>query len=261
MKGLPQSLVIAFSTYSILPMPQVSWAEDNRRYALCFFPVVGVFIGGSVLLLCRVLSGLALAASLSAALLTLLPLVLSGGIHMDGFMDTCDALASRQPRERKLEILKDSAAGAFGVMACGAYLLLTWSLWAQVLEMPMYATMAAAGFVLSRSMSGFFSAILPSARSGGMLSAVARPQGQRAVRWTCGVWMAACACLFLWLSPVVGGAAAGVACLWSLCFRRLCLRGFGGITGDLAGFYLQGSELLFLAVAAIGGVINGGYSG
>ena len=52
------------------------------------------------------------------------PIIITGGIHMDGFLDTQDALGSYQPRERRLEILKDSHAGAFAIISCAVYLMM-----------------------------------------------------------------------------------------------------------------------------------------
>ena len=40
-----RSLLIAFSTYSRIPVPQVEWTEENRRYAMCFFPLIGAVLG------------------------------------------------------------------------------------------------------------------------------------------------------------------------------------------------------------------------
>ncbi len=74
---------------------------------------------------------LTLTPQLRAAGAVLLPLAYTGGIHMDGFCDTCDALASHQDRARKLEILKDSRVGAFAVLGCVSYLLLQYALWCQ----------------------------------------------------------------------------------------------------------------------------------
>ena len=98
------ALVIAFSTYSRLPMPRVEWSEENMKYAICFFPLVGAVIGAAVLLWIWLCGVLALAPFFRAAGCTALPLLLSGGIHMDGFCDTVDAFL-HQSRERKLEIL------------------------------------------------------------------------------------------------------------------------------------------------------------
>ena len=59
----------------------------------------------------------------------LLPVLVTGGIHMDGFLDTTDALSSWQPREKKLEILKDSHAGAFAIIMGCSYFVLALGVW------------------------------------------------------------------------------------------------------------------------------------
>ena len=104
---LLRSLIQAFSTYSAIPAPETKWDEDSMKYALAFFPLVGAVIGaaeyGAYLLLVYLNSG----ALLTAAVLTALPLFLTGGIHMDGFLDACDALHSWRDREEKLRIMKD----------------------------------------------------------------------------------------------------------------------------------------------------------
>ena len=121
---LLRSLIQAFSTYSAIPAPETKWDEDSMKYALAFFPLVGAVIGaaeyGAYLLLVYLNSG----ALLTAAVLTALPLFLTGGIHMDGFLDACDALHSWRDREEKLRIMKDPHAGAFAVISCGIYLIL-----------------------------------------------------------------------------------------------------------------------------------------
>lgn len=113
-----RSLCIAFSTYSRIPVPQVAWTDENRKYSMCFFPLIGAVIGLLLwgwLALCDVLG---FGALLRGAVGALLPILVTGGIHMDGFMDTSDALASWQPPEKRLEILKDSHVGAFAVLGC-----------------------------------------------------------------------------------------------------------------------------------------------
>ena len=104
---LISSFVIAFSTYSRLPMPQVEWSEENKRYSMCFFPLVGLAVGAVLcgwIWLC-VWAGIG--GFMKGAVAAAIPLFVTGGIHMDGLMDTCDALASWQSKERRLEILKD----------------------------------------------------------------------------------------------------------------------------------------------------------
>ena len=123
MKQLFSSCVIAFSTYSRIPMPQVEWNEKNMRHTLACFPLVGAAVGLIFWLVDVIGYQLGLGMVLRAALLTAVPVVVTGGIHLDGYCDTVDALASHASRERKLEILKDSSAGAFAVIWCAVWFL------------------------------------------------------------------------------------------------------------------------------------------
>ena len=119
-----QGFWIACSMYSRFPVPQTRWTRAGMKYALCFFPLVGAAIGACVCLMAWLARKLSLGSVAFAGIGTALPLLLTGGIHMDGFLDTVDARSSCQPRERKLEILKDPHTGAFAIIGCGVYLLL-----------------------------------------------------------------------------------------------------------------------------------------
>ena len=249
---LLESIGVAVSTYSIIPVPQFPWTERNTRYAICCFPVVGIFCGGGLALwywLCRWMGG---SGVLFAAAAACLPLLITGGIHMDGFMDTVDALASHQSRERKLEILKDSACGAFAVLYCGVYLLLSFALYYEGYAAGWIYAFAPA-FVLSRCLSGLCAVTMPNARRAGMLCAfTAGVERKRAVAALALVLLADGA-LLLFLSPVVGGAVLACALVSVLCYRRMAMGEFGGVTGDTSGFFLQICELAMLAGAWIGG--------
>ena len=101
--SLIRSFLIAFSTYSRIPVPQVEWTEENRKYAMCFFPLVGAVLGLILwgwLALCDA-AGFGL--MVRGAVAALLPLAVTGGIHMDGYMDTLDVLM------HKREIIKLNA--------------------------------------------------------------------------------------------------------------------------------------------------------
>lgn len=123
MNGL-YSLLIAVSMYSKFPVPTVNWTRERMGYVMCWFPVVGV-IEGLALWFWQWAGGrLGFTAAGSALVAAALPLIVTGGIHMDGFLDTMDAIHSYGDREKKLEILKDPHVGAFAVIGCGGYLLL-----------------------------------------------------------------------------------------------------------------------------------------
>ena len=124
MNGL-YSCIIAISMYSKIPMPNVEWTEERMRYVMCFFPLVGI-VQGAALGLWLHLALDVLNLSVGAAALTgaAIPLLVTGGIHMDGFLDTMDAIHSYGDRSRKLEILKDPHLGAFAVISFGVYMML-----------------------------------------------------------------------------------------------------------------------------------------
>ena len=105
-------------------MPMFEWKEEDMKYAMCFFPAIGMVIGAVFYGMFLLLSWLLPGSFLAAGILLAVPIFITGGIHMDGFMDTCDARASYGDREKKLAILKDTHTGAFAVIFGALYLIL-----------------------------------------------------------------------------------------------------------------------------------------
>ena len=106
------------------------------RWALSFLPLVGALVGAAEwlwYLFCAHFGAAALFYAVGAALI---PLFVSGGIHLDGLCDTCDALCSFGDRDKRLAILKDPHVGAFGPMWLMAFLLAEAACFAQIYETP-----------------------------------------------------------------------------------------------------------------------------
>lgn len=246
-----KSLIIAFAMYSKVPMPRVDWEKKALSWALCFFPLVGAVIGVVLYGWMALARYLAVGPLFFAAFALLIPIALSGGIHLDGFCDTCDALSSHQTRERKLEILKDSHTGAFAIICCGLYLLVFFACWSEVTAAGRAALVLALGPVLSRSLSGLFAVTLPNARGTGLLATFTDTMDTAKARDVMVIWVVVCAAALLWLDLWTGGAAllgAGLVCLY---YRVMSQRQFGGVTGDLAGFFLQLCELAMVLMVAV----------
>ncbi|MCD7922945.1 MAG: adenosylcobinamide-GDP ribazoletransferase [Clostridiales bacterium] len=236
-----ENMIVAFSLYSKIPMPQVRWTEQNMRYALCFFPLVGVVIGAVIWLWSLAAEALGIGSLLRAAVFVLIPVVISGGIHLDGLLDTADALGSWQTEERRLEILKDSHAGAFAVIVCCGYFLAATGIWSEA-EPASVMTLGIC-FALSRALSGFGICTFPCAKDSGLAASFSSAADRKKCRICLAVEAAVCICavIFLdWRRGIPAAAAAVITCL--LC-RRMALRKFGGITGDIQGFFLQVCEL------------------
>ena len=246
MKSLLASCAIAFSTYSKIPMPQVEWNEENMRHTLAFFPLVGAAVGlafWGVDALCGLLQ---VGTLLRAALRTAVPIVVTGGIHLDGYCDTIDALASHASRERKLEILKDSSAGAFAVIWCGVWFVLTFTLMA---ELESVSTLAAC-FVLSRASSALAVEQLPPARPNAGMGAALKARN-RTPQWVLFLYLFLYFSAIPWLNQTAGLAAGAAAAVFFQYYKSMALRQFGGFTGDLAGWFLQVTELVMLAAIVV----------
>ncbi len=242
------NLAVAFSLYSKIPMPRVDWKEENLQYALGFFPLVGAVIGAGLLLWQQVVSRLCFCALFGAAGFVLLPLLLSGGIHLDGLMDTADALSAWQNKERRLAILKDPHVGAFGAMACGLYLVAALGVWSEVGEKEV--GLLAFSFVLSRALNGIGICTGPCAAG----SSLARTFSSAAKAGRCKRILlgeiVACSGGMVCLYRLEGGVAVAVALVVFFLCRRMALRQFDGISGDLQGWMQQLCELC-MALAVV----------
>ncbi|MCR4822471.1 MAG: adenosylcobinamide-GDP ribazoletransferase [Treponema sp.] len=264
-----KSVFIAFSMFSTLPTPQVDWNEKNMRYMMCAFPFVGLVIA----FLCGAwfLFGLqivfvwqkAIPHQIMALIFMLIPIFITGGIHMDGFMDTSDALASHADRDKKLEILKDSHSGAFAVMACVLYFISYYvlschfyqiyysqdslkrfpSLFSQFMaSLPILSI-----FVMSRSLSAFAVAAFPIAKNSGLLHTFSSSSAKYfTAMWSEFLFMVVSILLFRYYG-LSGAALVLTSLLVFLAYFIMAKKNFGGITGDTAGWFVQLCELFCLA--------------
>ena len=250
-----RSIVMAFAMFSRIPMPRVEWKKENMRYMLCALPLVGAAIGLALMLWVWVCLRLKMGQTLFAAGIALIPLLLSGGIHMDGFCDTADALSSHQPAERKREILKDSHIGAFSVIMLALYGLIYLGAFSEIgLESGLW--IVCAGFVLSRVLSGIAVVTFRSAKSDGLLYLFASRAQKRIVKASLYVQGILCIAFMLWQSFLQGGAAVLAALLIFAYYHHRTKKELGGITGDTAGwFVLLCEEVVMVVVAVVGKLI------
>lgn len=246
-----RACVISFSMYSKIPMPKVEWEKESMKYAMCFFPWVGVVIGGSFFLWGICAKWIPVGEPLYAVGLTLIPVWITGGIHMDGFLDTIDALSSWQTRERRLEILKDSHAGAFAVIGGCMYFLTYFGLASELSEEGI--CLVAFGFVLSRCLSAIAVTSFPCAKDSGLVYAFSNGADRKRTRIVLLLEAILVIAGLLWLDVILGGAVILVSLLVFFWYYRMSLHKFGGITGDLAGWFLQMCELFLLIPAVMAG--------
>ncbi|MCR4694069.1 MAG: adenosylcobinamide-GDP ribazoletransferase [Pseudobutyrivibrio sp.] len=250
-----KNISVAFSMYSRIPMPKFNWNSQDMKYHLIFFPWIGIVIGlleYAWRLFYRYFWANPIA---NVAIALAIPIIITGGFHIDGFMDTCDARASLGDRDKKLDILKDSHVGAFAIIK----LALLGLLFAAGLSM-IYNEMAFLAFVfsffLSRCLSGIAVVSFPNAREDGIL----KTEKDTAEKNTVRTWLIVETIIGLLLMVMLGKyyAIGGIfACLISfLYYKNMANKEFGGITGDLAGWFVCICEMTCALVIGITNMIH-----
>lgn len=240
MKKIWNGWIIAFAMYSKIPMPAADWTKENMSYALCFFPWVGAVTGVAFWLWNLLASALQFGEIFRAAGCVMIPLLITGGIHLDGFLDTSDAMSSWQERERRLEILKDSHTGAFAVICAGGWFLTSFAVMTQMSNRILpFVCMT---FLISRSLSALSIILLPKANPKGTVAAFSRDASQKTVRNLMVIYLILLAAAEIWIDPLMGSLAFVSALGVFFYYRHLAMKYFGGTTGDLAGYFLTVCE-------------------
>nr|WP_174826025.1 adenosylcobinamide-GDP ribazoletransferase [Ruegeria arenilitoris] len=241
---IPLSLVLL----TRLPVPRLPERVFARQADSAWaFPVVGLVVG---LLACAVgwvSMALGLPAMVAAVLVTATLVISTGAMHEDGLADTADGLWGGFTRERRLEIMKDSHIGAYGVLTLIFTQLMRVALIAALLTAGAFGGFLAA-CIVSRAFMPVVMNTLPNARNSGLSHSVGGPRfGTVATGFALAL---ACAALLM------GGAATLpvlIAALVVAVLAKIAKTKIGGQTGDILGATQQLAELAFLAttVAAL----------
>ena len=234
-------IALTFLTRIPVPLPKdVSSEEFIKSYR--FYPVVGLVLGVLLWLLAKFLLPYYPPLVLGALVLGA-ELMLTGGIHLDGFMDSMDGLLSARSPEKILDIMKDSRVGAHASMALVGLLLLKFTLLANLtvskllllIVMPMLSR-----WIFQIGMIGF-----PYARSQGLGKGF-----HEATQWIPFLLSGIIVCgISFYLLGFAGPLAFVVSSLIIslIAFKISSL--LGGLTGDLYGAFIELSEVIILLVA------------
>ncbi len=245
-------LCVALQYFTRLPVPMLrdfepAWLSQSVRY----FPIAGWVvgaIGAIVLWVCAQALPMPLAALLALAA----TVATTGAFHEDGLADTFDALGGHVPRERALEIMRDSRIGTYGAAALGIALLLRWQAAA---ALPLTAAMAVliCAHGAARAAAASLMASLPYVRL--EPDAKAKPVAQAlstgnllAVLFAGALPILICAAAFPPLAMALGAGVFAVTLIRAGCARWFRAR-IGGYTGDGLGCCEQLGEIAFLLAA------------
>jgi adenosylcobinamide-GDP ribazoletransferase len=240
-------LRMAASFVTILPValskPAADGAVARATWAL---PVAGLLVGLAGALVYKVASLLGLSPNLAALLALAATALVTGALHEDGLADTADGLGGGRTRERKLEIMRDSRIGTYGLCALILSFGLRWSALATIANPWVVALALCAAHTAARAgLPAFMSQVAP-ARPDGLSASAGSPPGRSvAIAFAVGILA-----LVLALGPGKALVSLILLALSGLMLARLAIRQIGGQTGDILGAFEQTGEILILLVAA-----------
>jgi adenosylcobinamide-GDP ribazoletransferase len=228
---------------------QTEWSPEGFGRSVKFFPIVGAIIGlflaGLHFLLSVYLPQLIGGSfgHVAAVLLLVACIFITGGLHLDGLMDTMDGIFSGRPPERMLEIMKDSRVGANGVMAAGILFLIKWSLFMDISPQKLLPALFVMP-IIARFNMVIGITCFPYARPEGMGKAFKDNAGKGTL-----LFAALVTFFILVLTLNVRAAAALIlAMVFTACFAGFVTRLLGGLTGDVYGAITEISEIIVLFV-------------
>ena len=238
-----RSFLIALTFLTRLPLPITQNVSDLEfKQSQKFYPLVGLTIG-LLLWLSGYLSYLVFPALVKGGVILAIEILLTGGIHLDGFMDSMDGLLSAREPQRMLEIMKDSRVGAHASISLVTLLILKFSLFAS-LSLPGLKILTILPMI-SRWTFLFGIIAFPYARQHGLGKGF-----HESSRWFTFIWQGiVVVALSIVLAGYAGLAAAIAALTFTVLFAFKVAGLLGGLTGDLYGALIEIAEVISLLAA------------
>ncbi|MFV5262625.1 adenosylcobinamide-GDP ribazoletransferase [Acinetobacter courvalinii] len=239
----PFWIALQFLTVLPIELKTMPSAKQNGQ-SMLFYPLVGVLLGLILFAFAMLLAKLPII--LSAALILVLWIWLTGGLHLDGLADTADAwVGGFGDPERTLNIMKDPACGPIGVLSLVVVCLLKFVALYVLLEQHMAAFLIVLP-ILGRSVPVFLFLTTPYVRTQGLGRSITDFMPKKRL-WMVFVITIALLCMF----KCLGLIALLVFLVMLFYMRSLFIKRIGGITGDTVGAAIELAETGVLLSAVI----------
>lgn len=245
MKNLFKGFIMSLSMFTIIPVPYVNWDEDGAKNMMKCYPIIGAIVGFIWFISYKFINYFNISIVLKSALIMVIPFIITGMLHLDGFMDVCDAILSRRDRNEKLRILKDSTTGAFSVVSVIILFFIQFGAIHSFLEYNKSPYILIFLPIISRNIVAYF-----------MVSTITIKESTLGTYFKKGtnikdkiILIIELLLVYIFFSITLG--YIGIVILpiviiaISLCVKK-CFKEFGGISGDVAGFSLVIGEVVGL---------------
>lgn len=237
--------LIALQFLTILPIKiKSNIKEKDYGGSLLYFPAAGTLIG---ILLSLTAYGVEFLPNLAkGAIILIASIIITGGIHIDGFADTCDGFYAGNTKEKILKIMRDSHMGAMGAIGITALLILKFSL---ITSIPPYFLCKALIMtaVFSRWSQAFACSLSPYARENGKAKFFIEYSNLKNTAAGALFTLA----LFIFLAKLKGIIIFSFSLIFALFFIRYVKRKLGGMTGDTIGAVNEIADISILFFALI----------
>jgi adenosylcobinamide-GDP ribazoletransferase len=233
-------LCVALLTRIPLPhLPNDAFARQSQ--AAWAYPLVGACVGSVAILMGQFALTVSLPVSIAAMVVIACQVIMTGAMHEDGLADTADGLWGGWTRERRLEIMKDSQIGSYGVLALILGVSLRWS--ALTLLFPTHPAAVITAAALSRGLLPPIMALIPHARDAGLSHSVGRPSPNTAI-WAAVIGLTVALLCSGWAAVISAVIAIGaVTAIVAIAWHKI-----KGQTGDILGAAQHLAETAILLV-------------
>lgn len=240
-----RAFIMSLTMFSVIPCPFRMWDEESRPLMTLALPFVGTVIGALWALTADVAEILGIPLYLKAAVLCAFPFFITGGMHLDGFLDVTDAVRSWRDVEERRRILKDPHVGSFAVVDTVLLVMMQFAAFCSAKGTENIFTLILIP-TISRCIAAFCVTVLPplstSEYAGNYRERVKRSH----VLFLIAVMVAAAVIGFVLLGRYGYVSVAIVAGYLFYMFRAY--RSLGGMSGDISGYALTFAELCGIIV-------------
>ena len=232
-----KSFLMAISMFTIIPLPRYEWDDEGGKNILKFYPLIGLIIGLIWYGVFKLFNLLNASIMVTSAITLITPFILTGMLHLDGYMDVCDALLSRRDKQEKLRILKDPHTGAFAVISVVMLFIVNYNSALGLILIP----------IISRSLMGYLLISKESMKGSSLGAFFKRGTGDvdKVILLTS---LLISSLILIFIFGIYGLIISLGMNLISLYFVNNAIKEFDGMSGDSAGYGLVIAETVGILI-------------
>ncbi len=245
------SFVMAFSRFSKIPMPYIEWKPDKMTYVFCFWPFIGLTIGLLQLLVFFLCDAYNVGAMLRAAVMTAVPILFTGGIHIKGFMATQDMLAMHESSAKLLAFMEQGHIGFSSMVHIVIYTLLSFCSYIYI-DSYTKIMQAITAYVLSRALGCVVMLSLTCVKKKGIFYTFYTNSNKFALSVSSVFWIVSSLILLEIYMPIATLFIMVAEIVFMLIYVYNMKKRLGGVTGDTVDYFQYVSEMLAVVMIAVG---------